>query len=88
MEGISFMVEEKRCYACNTILENVAEFCPECGERYIPKPTLKLSTWEIIGLVITTILFFPLGIAIILFILWGQHKRMQEWQMERLIAKN
>jgi hypothetical protein len=85
MEGI-LMVDEKRCYNCNTLLEDKAEFCPECGEKYIPKPTLKLSIWQILGLIFVTILFFPLGIIIIVLMLWGQRKAVEDWQTERLIA--
>ncbi len=80
------MVDEKRCYNCNTLLEDKAEFCPECGEKYIPKPTLKLSIWQILGLIFVTILFFPLGIIIIVLMLWGQRKAVEDWQTERLIA--
>jgi uncharacterized membrane protein YvbJ len=56
-------------------------------DSIVPNEKPKIGTGTIIGLVILTILIFPLGIVVSLLVLWGHRKAVEDWQMERLIAK-
>lgn len=76
----------KKCENCQAILNDGDIHCPECGEKYNPKPVISKGT--LIGLIILTIFIFPLGIIVSILVFVAHRQKVKDWQMERLISKN
>jgi uncharacterized paraquat-inducible protein A len=71
-------INQIKCPGCTNPLNGDMSYCPECGTQIPQKPVV--STGTKIGLIITLILIFPIGLIATLATFWGYKKEMDRWR--------
>lgn len=67
-----------KCPQCTTPIDLGVDYCPECGTPIPAQP--HVGTGTKIGLIITLILVFPIGVIATLATFWGYKKEMDRWK--------
>jgi hypothetical protein len=72
------IINQIKCPNCKTPIKEGMDYCPECGTPIPDKP--HIGTGTKIGLIITLILIFPLGVIATIATWWGYKKEMDRWR--------
>lgn len=85
------MGKKIKCQKCETILEDkLTVYCPECGVnikeyKKLNPPEPKLSTFAAIGVILSLIFVFPLGVIVAILVYLDLNNKKKAWRDERLI---
>ena len=79
-------MKQQKCLKCETVIEEKALYCSECGEIVDP-PEPKMSKWTAIWIILALIFIFPIGIIGAILAYWNLNNKKKEWREEKIIRR-